>query len=150
MKFLELYIQNNFLFEVNASELMSATDKGRIERSESIFTKPPLVTDAGNGLVKIEYNFKANPTIENKRHWGYVIYDENNKEIKELYCDCLDHAFRQRYPFVKNNLGTWNLDPKYQKREPFPHNQEPTKITNPDNKLYVCKHLYQLLNNYLP
>lgn len=150
MKYLELYIQNNYLFEVNASDLMYATDKGRVERSESMFTKPPLVTDGGNGLVKIEYNFKANPTIENKRHWGYVLYDEKNKEIKELYCDCLDHAFRQRYSFVKNNLGTWNLDSKYQKREPFVHNQEPAKITNPDNKLYVCKHLYQLLSNYLP
>jgi hypothetical protein len=150
MKFIELYYQNNYLFEVKVSELMLKTDSGRVERSEDMFTKQPTVTDAGNGLVKIEYNFKANPSVEQKRHWGYILYDENNKDVKELYCDCLDHAFRQRYTFVKNDLGTWNLNPKYQKREPFVHNQEPTKITNPDEKLYVCKHLYQLLNNYLP
>lgn len=150
MKFLELYYQNNYLFEVNALDLMSATDKGRVERSENIFTKPPLVTDAGDGLVKIEYNFKANPTIENKRQYGYVIYDEKDKDIKQMYCSCLDHNFRQYYANVQNDLATWDLDKKYQKKAPFIHNREPSKITNPDNKLYVCKHLYQLLNNYLP
>ncbi len=147
MRFKELYHFNN-LFEVSREFLMNNTDKGRVERSDPMFTKPPLVTDAGNGLTKIEYNFKAKPSVEQKRQYGYLIYDEKDNDIKQIFCGCRDFNFRLYYPMVTNDLATWDLEPKYRDKAPFEHNKEPSKITNPNNNLYVCKHLYQLLKNY--
>jgi hypothetical protein len=147
MKFKQIYYLNN-LIEVYKHELMNSTDPGRVDRSESMFTKPPLITDGGNGLSKLEYNFKANPTIERKRQYGYVIYDEETKDLKELFCSCKDFSYRLYYPFEKNGLANYNLEPKYRKKAPFVHNQQPTKITNPEEKLFLCKHLYHLLKYY--
>jgi hypothetical protein len=127
---------------------MNNTDQGRVARSNPMFTKPPLVTDAGNGLTRIEYNFKAKPSIEQKRQYGYIIYDEKDNDIKQIYCSCKDWAYRLYYPMVQNDLATWDLDTKYKDKAPFVHNQKPTIISNPTEKIYICKHLYQLLMNY--
>jgi hypothetical protein len=159
MKFSEFYHASNlievpdFITEISTDALMDKTDQGRVDRSERLNVKPPQVIDDENGLVRVEYNFKSKESVEGKRHWGYVIYDEKTKDVKEMWCDCKDFAYRIWAPFVKKGLSKWDIPEKYRsresQREPNPHSREWTKETNKSGKLYLCKHLYSLFANYL-
>ena len=138
--------------EIKKSVLMKNTDKKRIKLSKEMRVRPPKVETLDNGLERMSYKFKMSPpskSVEGKSHYGYIDYDRKSKEIKELYCSCKDFAYRLRYPYVENDLATWDLDKKFKKKEPFEHNQEKTSQTNPDLKLYFCKHLFALVKSYL-
>jgi hypothetical protein len=153
MNLIEIYYSQKLykliLSEVNKEELMKLTDKGRIQRSKNMNTKSPIVKDLGNGLVRLEYSFKANSSTEKKRHNGFVEYDEKTGDIKKLWCNCKDFSYRLYAPYVNNDISTWNLDKKFDKLKPFDHNREWTNKTNPEGITYCCKHLYQLLQNYI-
>jgi hypothetical protein len=163
---LELYeidITNiHLLTEINKNELMNATDLGRIERAKKeLRVRPPTVTYLNNGIERLEYNFKAKPSTEFRNHLGYC--DHKDDDIIKLFCDCKDFFFRLYAPLVKNKIADWDIPTKYTKRENklntiskpvgyggmLPHNREWTKKTNPTGKLFVCKHLYALISEYI-
>lgn len=156
--------ESNLLTEIGKWDLTTKTDMGRIRRAmRELRTRPPKLTELVNGEEMLEYNFKANPSTEFRRHWGYVIYKGN--KINELFCDCKDFFFRLYAPLVKKGLAVWepDLPKKFQRRyarlnnEPYPsgyagklpHNRQWTKITNPSGKIFVCKHLYALITRYM-
>ena len=138
---------------ISREKLFSNTDKGRKFRGQTqVKTRRSPVSTTGSSpeLNRTDYIVKAKPSIEKRTHHGYIDYDPDNGEIHEMFCDCKDYFFRLASPLVKADLATWDLEPKYAKRLPMKHNHKWTKITNPDGKLYVCKHLYHILNNYIP
>lgn len=147
----ELYLNplNVELNEADKREFMTRTDEGRIKRAKTeIRTQPPRVIDSPTeGYERLEYNFKAFPSTEFKRHWGYA--DVRGTDVHELFCDCKDFFYRLYAPMVKAGLATWDLPSKYKGRVIGTHNKEWTKDTNPDGTLFVCKHLYALLGEYV-
>lgn len=136
------------LNEVNKNLFITNTDPARIKRArKEVRTRPPKVTEGEDGYDRLEYNFKAFPSTEFKRHWGYV--DHKGTDIRQLFCDCKDFFYRLYAPMVKKGLATWNLPAKYKTREIKRHNREWTNITNPEGKVFVCKHLYALITEYI-
>ena len=138
---------------IKRERLFVNTDKGRKFRGQTQVTnrRSPEQKSAGSPeLTRTDYIVKAKPSVEKKTHHGYIDYDEDNGEIHEMFCDCKDYFYRLASPLVKADLATWDLEPKYKKRLIAKHNHDWTKVTNPDGKLYVCKHLYFILNNYIP
>ena len=149
----------DLLLEINKKPLMRATDRGRRWRALHQVRTRPMQATMINEKTKtwmLEYNFKAYPSTEEKRHWGYILYDEPKKDITQIFCDCLDFYFRLWAPYVKQKLANYNNYPlyaKYKKRGkdtwPTPHNKKWTKHTNLAGTLYVCKHLYAALKGYV-
>jgi len=145
--------QTELLFEIAKSQLMTKTDSGRIKRArQDIKThrRNIRVQKDADGNEIIEYDFRANPSREFRNHWGYVIHDGN--DVKQVFCDCMDFFYRLYAPMVKAGLATWDIPAKYKKRmEKFikPHNHAWTNDTNPTGKLYVCKHIYALLQTFV-
>lgn len=169
---LELYeidLSNiSLLKEADKDDLMTNTDPKRVKRARTeLRVRPPKVTVLDDGIERMEYNFKANPTVEFRNHWGYC--DHKDDEIHELFCDCKDFFFRLYAPLVKAGLAQWKVPMNFVKRgnklnklpltapapEPtgyggiLPHNKQWTKKTNPNGKLFVCKHLYALISEYI-
>ena len=100
----------------------------------------------------MEYNFKSFPSTEQKRQWGYIIYDPETKDIREAYCTCADYHFRLRAPYVRAKIGPQRgkLPPKYKntRARKWAWNGEWTKKTNPQGKIFTCKHLAAAIIGY--
>lgn len=130
------------LDETTLHDLMRNTDQGRLQRAiNEVRTNPPRVFDYNNNVVKLEYNFKSFPSVEMKRHKGFVIH-EGDKLI-HLFCDCKDFFYRLWTPLVEANLSKYSLPTKfdYVFKENGDPSREWTNRTNPEGKLFVCKHL---------
>lgn len=138
---------------ISKSKLFANTDDARKFKGKTQIKnrRSPLSLSAGKPeLQRTDFIVKAKPTVEKKTHHGYIDWDPKTKEIHEMFCDCKDYFFRLAAPLVKADLATWDLEPKYKKRLVQDHNHDWTTVTNPDGKLYVCKHLYFILNKYIP
>lgn len=138
---------------ISKDQLFLNTDDGRKFRGETQVKNrrsPNSLTAGKPELERLDYIVKAKPSIEKKTHHGYIDFDPETNEIHEMFCDCKDYFFRLAAPLVKADLATWDLEKKYKKRMIKPHNKEWTNITNPSGKLFVCKHLYFILSNYIP
>lgn len=150
--------QDNFP-RIPAKNLIDNTDPGRIFRGlHNVRTLPPNSTNLNSekykGTSTIEYNFKSFPSTEHKRHFGYVTFDTKTNDIRFLFCSCKDFFFRLMAPYVKAGLTSYNLPTggtirKVYYKTPMPHNHQWTKITNPDGRLFVCKHLYACIHYYV-
>jgi hypothetical protein len=142
----------NMLNEIHVQKLISNTDEGRKFRAKKHVKTTPvkawkLFDDPNNRLWMMEYNVKAYPSTEGKRHYGYIIFDNKTKDIKELWCSCKDYYYRLHATMVKNKLAKWTqeLPEKYPKKAPMIHNRKFTIKTNPTGKLYLCKHLISVI-----
>lgn len=145
-------IDCDLLLEISKQRLLGNTDIGRKKRARSqVRTRPLAMTmlDEKRKIWMMEYNFKAFPSVEDKRHWGFLLYEEPKKDIVEVFCDCKDFAYRLRAPMVKNKLSRWDMNTKYKLREPFIHNRKWTIKTNPSGRLFVCKHIAAALFGYI-
>jgi hypothetical protein len=144
---------NDLLIEaISKRKLISNTDPGRIFRSKAhVRTRPPKVTELGDDNIEfIEYNVKAFPSTENKRHYGFIVYDNNKKMINEAYCTCKDFCF--------SNVRTWqskkllNVDKipkKYLDHTSSFPTRASARIRNPRNIPFLCKHLAAIMSGYL-
>lgn len=149
----------DLLLEIKKNRIMNNTDKRRVQRAMwEVRTRPLTATmvDDKNKIWLLEYNFKSFPSSEEKRHWGYILYDQPKKDVTQLFCDCRDFFFRLQAPYVKHKLANYNNYPmyaKYKRRSkdtwPTPHNKQWTIKTNPSGNLYCCKHLYAALKGYV-
>ena len=170
--------QTDTLLEAKSRILLQNTDQGRKDRAKhDVRTKPigSTLYDRKKNIWFIEYNFRSYPSVENKRHWGYIMYDDTHEDILEMFCDCKDFFYRLYAPMVKKRLANWNLDwqfrnnpnkeaknpnekitdkrwttgeAKYRRRVVMPHNRKWTIKTNPDGKVFLCKHLTKLITDY--
>ncbi|MFW6247358.1 MAG: hypothetical protein ACOC22_04285 [bacterium] len=138
-----------FLEEIKKEKIVNNTDSGRLDRADNdVRPKPPKVTILDDGKEKVEYNVKAFPSTEKKRHWGYFIWNPETREIEEAWCDCKDFFYRLYAPYEKKDLSKWDVEKKYSKRKPFDHNREWTKITNPEGRIFGCKHMINIIKGY--
>jgi hypothetical protein len=135
----EIFKGDVFL-ETKFSQLLSNTDEERLRKAEDEVRKnPPSAFDFVDGSEKLEYNFKSYPSVEMKRHKGYIIHTEG--EIHKMYCDCKDFYYRLWAPLVEAGLSSYSLSSKYLTADARSHTQAWTQTTNPDGDLFVCKHL---------
>jgi hypothetical protein len=142
---------SDLLKEYKFTTLVKKTDMERLRKAqEEVRTRPPIAIDMGKGKEKLEFNFKASPSKEGKRHKGYLVHKDG--KVVELYCNCADFFYRLWHPFFKKGFAVYNPMLKYGRYDPRihapsydkKHNQEPPEVRNPDGKLYVCKHLAAL------
>ena len=103
----------------------------------------------GKGYKILEYATVSDPTSEHKVHHGYIVYFQPNGKVKELWCSCRDFFYKLYAPYVKAGLATFNLDKKYKEYLAAQHNKKWTNKTNPDGKLYLCKHLYKVMDDIM-
>jgi hypothetical protein len=149
MRFTTFY---SLLTEISKKDLLHGTDSKRIMKAiydvniESTKVKH-LTGGHGHSNDRLEFKVNSDPSTENKSHTGYITYDPETKDIKQVFCDCKDFNYRQYYAMNKNKLASWKLPKKYKEEAPFDHNKEPSIVTNPDNKVYVCKHLAKVLQS---
>jgi len=136
---------------ITKDKLFANTDDGRLLRAKTVKTRrsPLSITASRPELKRTDYIIKSKPSIEKKTHWGYVDHDGAG-EIHQMYCSCKDFNYRLYYPMVKADLAVWDLEAKYAKKSPFKHNTDPSVITNPDNRIYLCKHLTMIMQRYIP
>jgi hypothetical protein len=143
-----------------ARKLLANTDPGRTERGNySIISRKDIMSPSGKEKhLRIDFNYKSLENTERRRHYGYVIFEPNKAEVSTLFCDCSDFHARLYAPMVKAGLATFKLEPKYQNRDVDralgtanwgKHNQKWTKKTNPSGKLYLCKHLFYVVKNFV-
>ena len=118
------------------------------------FEKAPVSTyGAGYGIL--HYLVKSKENTEKGSHRGYIVYYKSNHRIKHMYCDCSDWFFRDWAGMVKAGLSTWDIDSRYKKFGPrdkktgklLVHNRKWTNETNPDGKIFICKHLFRAIND---
>jgi len=152
---------NKLLLEISKAQLLANTHAwerekhpgkdtnthGRIARSKKVKTRPPKAIQLDEDHQLIDYNFKANPTTENKRQWGMIVYNPKKKDIVQLYCTCKDFNYRLMVPFERKKLADRETTPKSIKdHAAFFPNKNWTKKTNPKGKLFICKHLAALMS----
>jgi hypothetical protein len=138
---------------ITKDQLFANTDDGRKFRGKTQVKtrRSPLALTGGRPeLQRSDYIVKAKPTVEDKTHHGYIDWNPKTKQIHEMFCDCKDFFYRLYAPLEKDELATWDLDKKYNKRLIATPNRDWTDITNPDGKTYVCKHLFHILDKYIP
>ena len=152
---------NSLLVEklVDKSALINNTDAKRLARGKDeveildydIHTADPQ--KYGKGYKMLEYAALADPTSEHKVHHGYIVYFASNGKVTEVYCSCSDFFFRLYAPYVRAGLSTFNLDKKYRdymmQTYGKPHNRQWTDKTNPNGELYLCKHLYKVMDEIM-
>lgn len=128
--------------EVTFSTLLDNTDRERLRKAESeVRTRPPVVREYSDGSYLLEFNFKSFPSAEMKRHKGFI--EHKDGKILRLFCSCKDFRFRLFHPLVEAGLAKYELPTKYLTDEtsiPKEFRVPPVK-TNPDNTLFLCKHL---------
>jgi len=154
MTLINEYLDNplfkEILNEVRKEKLIANTDAGRKFRSKMhVRTRMPkvIVEDDVSGLEMTEFNFKAYPSTENKRHWGYIITDpKKHNDIKEIYCSCKDYAYRLFRPYERAGMLKEKLiPPKFKQHAAVIPTKAWTKKTNPTGRLFLCKHLLALM-----
>jgi len=140
--------------------LLSNTGKlspQRVERAmKEINKKPPTLSGVkevqGKKYFRAEYNFKSKKS--QFRQMGYGDISQDRQYCKEMFCSCSDFFYRLYAPYVAAGLSTWNLPPKYKSKQSqtvnkAPHNQHWTVQSNPQGKLFLCKHLWAFLGYYI-
>ncbi len=141
----------SFLNEIRKSELMRNTDKKRRKLSKEMRVRPPKIITMVDGMEKMEYAVKMQPaskSVEGRNHRGFIIYDPKNKDIKRVHCDCLDYNYVLWKPMVNNDLDSWELTKREQKRQVVTNNKANAVERNPNDKLFACKHIYAILRDY--
>lgn len=103
----------------------------------------------GKGYKIIEYSVLSDPSKENKIHHGYVVYFASNRKVREVWCDCKDFFYRLYFLYVKAGISTYDLDSAYSRFMVGEVQKRPPEITNPGNRLFVCKHLLHIFDNIL-
>jgi hypothetical protein len=142
-----------YLEEITKSDLMSKTDKKRIDQAvKEMRSRQPKIVDIGDGKERLEFSVKMTPpdkSTEGRNHRGFIDYDPKTGKLYRVHCDCNDFAYRLWAPFVKAKIDKWELTPQQQKRQNFKHNKAWTKETNPSGVKFICKHIYSAMHAYL-
>jgi len=145
---------------MNVGVLLTNTGKlspDRVERAmKQVRKQPPKLTGVkeidGQKYFRAEYNFVSQGSA--KRQIGYADISHDKKMCSEMFCSCSDFFYRLYAPYVAAGLSTWNVPAKYQSKQTAnvkkaPHNHKWTVDTNPEGKLFLCKHLWAFMAYYV-
>lgn len=129
----------------------------RAERGmKQVRKQPPKITGVkevqGQKYFRAEYNFKS--TGSTKRQMGYADVSQDKTYCKEVFCTCSDFFYRLYAPYVAAGLASWNVPSKFKAKqavnvEKGSHNHKWTTETNPQGKLFLCKHLWAFMAYYV-
>jgi hypothetical protein len=118
--------------------------------------RPPKITSAkqvqDQRYFRAEYNFRSAGSKQSQM--GYADISQNKAFCNEVFCTCSDFFYRLYAPYVAAELATWSIPPKFKAKQRgsvvrAPHNHHWTVITNPQGKLFLCKHLWAFLAYYV-
>lgn len=149
--------------EIAAQKLLDNTPDKIEQRGKYSITRTSNVVKEVNGknktLEKMEWKNTSKEYSEKRPHAGYIIYDPSTKDflVYSVFCDCCNFNFYWYAPLVRADLATFDLEPKYRRRDQLrfqatgvgKHNKQWTKKTNPKGELAVCKHLYHMLDSFV-
>lgn len=144
-------------------DLVDKTDDGRERRGTNSmlmkydFDKKTAQKLFGNQYNMITYKVQSQETTEykdgvspEKPHYGYIIYNNSNKRVKQVYCNCRDFLFRLFYAYDKAGFADMDFSEKYMKdKVNIKHNRQAPKVLNLDGTLFLCKHLYKAMTDVL-
>lgn len=123
------------------AQLYGYTDQGRRDRARSV-RGPALELESSRGNQTYNFNFRAYPSTQGKRHQGYVRFfrpSNPNTPLERLECEvdcqCLD--YRYRFAHANKQRGSGQVGPMSLNKA---LNRAP-RITNPKSKNSLCKHL---------
>ena len=103
----------------------------------------------GKNLDVITYRVAG---VSSHTHRGVLVIYENH--VADMYCSCPDFRYRIRYAAQSNNLMSpstvrtalrdVNTDVNRSRRR-----VGPARVTNPYNRVYLCKHLKAAMSKYV-
>lgn len=123
-------------------QLFKRSDPKRIFRSGQV-RGPPLEIDGYKDALYHTFNFKSYPSTTGNRHRGYIKFESPThgrpmpaeKLPVMVDCDCPD--FRYRWAWANKQRGASKVGSQSMNQA---LNRAP-RITNPQNKVGLCKHL---------
>ncbi|MGV0949175.1 MAG: hypothetical protein ACOYB3_00790 [Azonexus sp.] len=127
--------------------LFKRSDPKRIWRAGQV-RGPPLEIDAYKDAIFHTFNFKSFPSTTGLRHRGYIKFEKPShgrpmpSEKIPVVVDCTCPDFRYRWAWANKQRGASRVGSQSLNQA---HNRAP-RITNPGNKIGLCKHLLAARN----
>lgn len=146
----ELFAPGGVLDEASTltyDKLFKRSDPKRIWRSGQV-RGPPLEIDAYKDAIFHTFNFKSYPSTTGLRHRGYIKFERPThgrptpSEKLPVVVDCTCPDFRYRWAWANKQRGASRIGSQSLNQA---HNRAP-RITNPGNKVGLCKHLLACKN----
>ncbi len=129
----------------------------RVSRAmKGVSKRPPKIIGVkdvgGNKYIRAQYNFKSKGSTTNQI--GYADISQDKSKCSEMFCTCADFYMRLYAPYVAAGLATWDLPNNFKSKQSNtvktgPHNKKWTAETNPEGKLFLCKHLWAFMAYYV-
>jgi hypothetical protein len=134
------------LERLNFDQLFAYSEPKRVLRSKTV-RGPSLGIESYRDNMYYYFNFKAFPSIEHRRHKGYIRFfkpDDFDTPLEqvncEVDCDCKDYRFRWAWANTQRDSSRIGADSLNQCIDQAP------RITNPTARPGLCKHLLALRN----
>lgn len=128
-------------------KLFKKSDPKRIFRAGQV-RGPPLEIDAYKDAIFHTFNFKSFPSTTGLRHRGYIKFEKPShgrpmpSEKIPVVVDCTCPDFRYRWAWANKQRGASRVGSQSLNQA---HDRAP-RITNPGNKVGLCKHLLAARN----
>lgn len=146
----ELFSPGGVLDEASTltyDKLFRRSDPKRIWRSGQV-RGPPLEIDSYKDAIFHTFNFKSYPSTTGLRHRGYIKFERPRHgrpmpaEKIPVVVDCTCPDFRYRWAWANKQRGASRVGSQSLNQA---HDRAP-RITNPGNKVGLCKHLLAAKN----
>lgn len=128
-------------------KLFRRSDPKRIWRSGQV-RGPPLELDSYKDATYYTFNFKSYPSTTGLRHRGYIKFEKPSHgrpmpaEKLPVVVDCTCPDFKFRWAWANKQRGASKVGGQSLNQA---HDRAP-RITNPSNKIGLCKHLLAARN----
>ena len=146
----ELFSAGGVLDEASTltyDKLFRRSDPKRIWRSGHV-RGPPMEMDAYKDATYYSFNFKSYPSTTGLRHRGYIKFEKPRHgrpmpaEQLPVVIDCTCPDYRYRWAWANKQRGASKVGSQSLNQA---HDRAP-RITNPTNKVGLCKHLLAAKN----
>jgi len=137
------------LKEISFKKLYNVIDTGRKERAKKVKVKVTRKEIREDGNEFIKFATESQPADKNEVHFGYVVRDPQDKDVKKIFCTCEDFYHRAYKNLIQKEIAVPVIDlpddykklvnDKYGLTEP-----EENDVTIPS----VCKHLAAVLKKF--
>lgn len=137
------------LKEIAFQKMFNVVDSGRKDRSRKVKVKvtDKQIRDDGNDFIK--FATESLPADKNEVHFGYLIRDPQDKDIKRVFCSCEDFYHRAYKNLIDKELAPTitDLPDEYEKLVRDKYGLEEPE-DNIEKIPSVCKHLAAVLSKF--
>ena len=135
--------------EISFNKILNVIDSGRKERSKKVKVKVTNKDIREDGNQYIKFATESQPSDENEVHFGYIIRDPQDKDVKRVFCTCEDFYHRAYKNLMEKGLASTisDLPDDYEKYVNDKYGlEEPEE--NVEKIPSVCKHLAAVLRKF--